>query len=223
MAESYVQVQPDSTGKKLRTYEHAVGANTVHEEVMQVAKADGTKINPAQEDGNLATIAGDTTSIDGKITACDTGAVTVSAALPAGANAIGKLAANSGVDIGDVDVTSQPSTLFLHDRKTYKTVRIDCNTNGNNTIIAAVASKVIKIHCWNLTAQGTVTGVFQDGAGGSDISKEYKFQDREGDNSAFAFAPAYHFKTSVNTLLNLSLNAAVTVTGTLIYSDDDAS
>jgi len=106
MAESYVQVQPDSTGKKLRTYEHAVGANTVHEEVMQVAKADGTKINPAQEDGNLATIAGDTTSIDGKITACNTGAVTVSAALPAGVNAIGKLAANSGVDIGDVDVTS---------------------------------------------------------------------------------------------------------------------
>jgi hypothetical protein len=31
---------------------------------------------------------------------------TIDAALPAGANAIGKLAANSGVDIGDVDVTS---------------------------------------------------------------------------------------------------------------------
>lgn len=31
---------------------------------------------------------------------------TVDAALPAGANAIGKLAANSGVDIGDVDITS---------------------------------------------------------------------------------------------------------------------
>lgn len=30
--------------------------------------------------------------------------------LPAGANAIGKLAANSGVDIGDVDVTSEPAT-----------------------------------------------------------------------------------------------------------------
>lgn len=47
-------------------------------------------------------IAGDTTSIDGKITACDTGAVV----LAAGSAAIGKLAANSGVDIGDVDVTS---------------------------------------------------------------------------------------------------------------------
>lgn len=33
----------------------------------------------------------------------------VRSALPAGANAIGKLAANSGVDIGDVDVTSLPA------------------------------------------------------------------------------------------------------------------
>jgi hypothetical protein len=33
-------------------------------------------------------------------------------ALPAGTNAIGKLAANSGVDIGDVDVTSLPATFF---------------------------------------------------------------------------------------------------------------
>jgi len=66
---------------------------------------------------HLATIAGDTTSLDGKITACNTGAVVISSgtitavtaisnALPAGTNAIGKLAANSGVDIGDVDVTS---------------------------------------------------------------------------------------------------------------------
>jgi hypothetical protein len=41
-------------------------------------------------------------SIDGKITACNTGAVV----LAPGSNAIGKLATNSGVDIGDVDVTS---------------------------------------------------------------------------------------------------------------------
>jgi|GEM_PF-6518573 len=34
------------------------------------------------------------------------GSVSIGSALPAGTNAIGKLAANSGVDIGDVDVTS---------------------------------------------------------------------------------------------------------------------
>lgn len=36
---------------------------------------------------------------------------TIDAALPAGTNAIGKLSANSGVDIGDVDVTSLPALV----------------------------------------------------------------------------------------------------------------
>lgn len=39
--------------------------------------------------------------------------VVIGAALPAGTNAIGKLAANSGVDIGDVDVTSVASVTQL--------------------------------------------------------------------------------------------------------------
>ncbi len=38
--------------------------------------------------------------------------VDIVGALPAGTNAIGKLAANSGVDIGDVDVTSVPADPF---------------------------------------------------------------------------------------------------------------
>lgn len=43
------------------------------------------------------------------------GAVTaITNALPAGSNAIGKLAANSGVDIGDVDVTSAVSATIDH-------------------------------------------------------------------------------------------------------------
>jgi hypothetical protein len=46
-------------------------------------------------DTDTGVIAGDTTSIDSKITACDTGAVV--------------LAANDGVDIGDVDVATMPS------------------------------------------------------------------------------------------------------------------
>lgn len=39
--------------------------------------------------------------------------VDVVASLPAGTNAIGKLAANSGVDIGDVDILSLPSDTFV--------------------------------------------------------------------------------------------------------------
>lgn len=62
------------------------------------------------------------TPTDGSVDANDIGMVAMTTdrklhvsvrdALPAGTNAIGKLAANSGVDIGDVDVTSVPADPF---------------------------------------------------------------------------------------------------------------
>lgn len=69
--------------------------------VTDSALPTGAATSAKQDTGNTSLA-----SIDGKLTACNTGAVTISAALPAGTNAIGKLAANSGIDIGDVDVTS---------------------------------------------------------------------------------------------------------------------
>jgi len=53
----------------------------------------------------LGTIDADTSALAGAVGGTEL-QVDVVAALPAGTNAIGKLAANSGVDIGDVDVTS---------------------------------------------------------------------------------------------------------------------
>jgi hypothetical protein len=47
---------------------------------------------------------------------------TIDAALPAGTNAIGKLAANSGVDIGDVDVTSLPNVTLAAGTNTNEVV-----------------------------------------------------------------------------------------------------
>jgi hypothetical protein len=57
--------------------------------------------------------AGGTVDID-QTTPGTTNGVQVNAALPAGTNAIGKLSPNTGVDIGDVDVTSvtPPSAVF---------------------------------------------------------------------------------------------------------------
>ncbi len=49
------------------------------------------------------------------VTAAGELSVSLITALPAGTNAVGKLAANSGVDIGDVDVTSFPSTVHSAD------------------------------------------------------------------------------------------------------------
>ena len=64
----------------------------------------GTNLNTSalalESGGNLATVAGAVSGTEMQ--------VDVVAALPAGTNAIGKLSANSGVDIGDVDVTTYP-------------------------------------------------------------------------------------------------------------------
>jgi hypothetical protein len=149
----------------------------------------GTNLNTSalalETGGNLATIAGDTTSIDGKITACNTGAVVISsgavtetnsaaiktavelidnaisgsemqvdvvAALPAGTNAIGKLAANSGVDIGDVDVTSVPGCLQGPGNPTIDSVSqvaINLTTGANQVLVSSAASKQIWV--WGVT------------------------------------------------------------------------
>lgn len=63
-------------------------------------------------------------------------------ALPAGTNAIGKLAANSGVDIGDVDVTSLP-------RGSSHYRNIDANAEDE---IKGSAGTLYWIHAMNLTA-----------------------------------------------------------------------
>lgn len=89
------------------------------------------------------------------------GAVTaITNALPAGTNAIGKLAANSGVDIGDVDVTSiaaganligdvslQPRTtggLTMHKTTSAATT--------NATSVKGSAGQVYNIQCFNVNA-----------------------------------------------------------------------
>lgn len=56
-------------------------------------------------EGLLTTIDADTSSLAGAVAGTEM-QVDVVGALPAGTNAIGKLAANSGVDIGDVDILS---------------------------------------------------------------------------------------------------------------------
>lgn len=66
-----------------------------------------------------------------------TGVVTLTGSLPAGTNAIGKLAANSGVDIGDVDVTSIiPGTGATNLGKA-----IDTATGATDTGVLALATR----------------------------------------------------------------------------------
>lgn len=55
MAESFVQVAPDSSGKLLRTETSTQGGNTVHQEVVTLADTSGNLINSGQLAGSIAT------------------------------------------------------------------------------------------------------------------------------------------------------------------------
>lgn len=85
-----------------------VSGTEVQVDVLTLPAVSGSVTCNAGTNLNTSALATEATlsTLNGKVTACNTGAVTISAALPAGTNGIGKLTANSGVDIGDVDVTS---------------------------------------------------------------------------------------------------------------------
>ena len=90
--------QPALTNKLLVTPDLPSGASTAANQTTIIGHVDGIE-------GLLTTIDADTGVLAGAVAGTEV-QVDVVAALPAGTNAIGKLAANSGVDIGDVDVTS---------------------------------------------------------------------------------------------------------------------
>lgn len=140
MADSYIQLPPQSTGEKMDTEEITVGANDVHRERIQVAGAGDTDIaavdatngldvdvtrsalptgaaTSAKQDtaaAILTTIDTDTGTIAGAVSGTEM-QVDVVAALPAGNNNIGdvdiaSIAAGDN-NIGNVDVASLPGTV----------------------------------------------------------------------------------------------------------------
>ena len=151
--------------------------------------------------------------------------------LAAGTNAIGKLAANSGVDIGDVDVLSLPALVRTTDSiaaalqtdaimngttaLTPKFAIIDAATSGDNTIVAAVASKKVRVIACLLVAAGTVNVRFESGASGTAKSGQMNLVANTG--FVLPFNPSGWLETASNTLLNLELSAAISVDGLLVY------
>lgn len=151
--------------------------------------------------------------------------------LPAGTNGIGKLTANSGVDIGDVDVTSQPARAATTDTITAKIATdaimngttaltpkfaiIDNATSGDNTIVAAVNPKKIRVLSLFMVASAAVTARFESGAGGTALTGQMQLAANGG--FVLPFNPAGWFETASNTLLNLELSGAISVDGSLVY------
>lgn len=90
---------------------------------------------------------------------------TVDAALPAGANAIGKLAANSGVDIGDVDVTSVAGTVTVGGVAAH-----DAAVSGNPVLTAGRASAAVPT---DVSADGDATDIWTLRSGAVAVQETY--------------------------------------------------
>jgi len=157
--------------------------------------------------------------------------VDVVAPLPAGTNAIGKLGANSGVDIGDVDVLSQPARDRTTDNQgvalqtdaimsdttvlTPKFAIIDHAVSGNNTLVASVTDKKIRVLAVMMVSAGDVTVRFEGGASGTALTGQMNLTTNSG--FTLPFNPVGWFETAVTTLLNLELSGSISVDGLLVY------
>lgn len=260
----------------------------VQVDVLASALPTGAATAALQTTGNtsLSTIAGDTTSLDGKVTACNTGAVVISSgtvtanlgatdnavldtiatnttglngcvggselqvdvvgALPAGTNAIGKLAANSGVDIGDVDVTSIAAgtntiggviaanqTDSAYDGTTSCTIKRKSGlaASGTTAILAAVAGKKFRILAFAAFAtSATATNIYLATTTDTDVLGDSSNPipvavDADGDNVAGFVLPwnpgGWTETSTANEALNLVLSAAQDVIYAITYIEVD--
>lgn len=152
------------------------------------------------------------------------------ATLPVSLASLPALAAGTN-NIGDVDVLTQPARAATTDTITAKlatdTIQngttaltpkfaaISASSSGNNTLIAAVSGKKIRVLRWHLSANGVVNAKFTDGAGGSDLTGPHYLTQYGGFGAAFC--PVGHFETTANTSLVLNLSGAVAVGGNITY------
>lgn len=98
---------------------------------------------------------------------------------------------------------------------------IDDATSGNNTIVAAVASKRIRVLSYVLVPAADVVVRFESGAGGTALTGQMTLLAEDGvvgPSSLSADCTHGCFETAAGSLLNLELSGAVSVDGHLTYA-----
>jgi hypothetical protein len=92
---------------------------------------------------------------------------------------------------------------------------IDFAGSGNNTLVAAVTAKKIRVLSVTLVVAGAVTVRFESGAGGTALTGQMSLAANGGFDAPFN--PHGHFQTAAGELLNLELSDAVSADGWLTY------
>jgi len=96
---------------------------------------------------------------------------------------------------------------------TPKFASISVSSSGDNSIVAAVTSKKIRVLSYVIVADAAVAAKFRNGT--TDVMGAASLSANGG--IAAPFNPAGHFETAATTVLNLNLASAVGVRGHLTY------
>lgn len=102
--------------------------------------------------------------------------------------------------------------------KTILTAVINCSTSGNNEIVAAVASKRIKVLAIVVNFAAAVSAKWR--SANTDLGGAMPFDVREG---YVVSSPNPVLQTVAGEALNLNLSGAVAATGWVAYHADDAT
>lgn len=100
-----------------------------------------------------------------------------------------------------------------------KRAAISVSSSGDNTIIAAVTGKAIRVLGVVLIGAGDVDVRFESGAGGTALTGVMSLA-ADGNGFVLPICPnedLYWFETAAGSLLNLELSGAVAVAGCIIY------
>ena len=110
---------------------------------------------------------------------------------------------------GDIYENNIQAILYV------KRVSLSASSSGDNTIVAAVTDKKIRVLSLTLSASAAVNVKFQSGAGGTDLTGLYYL----AANGGVVLPHNQHgwFETAASALLNLNLSAANAVGGCLTY------
>ena len=123
--------------------------------------------------------------------------------------------------LGPLPVNSYPASDFILVAGlalTPKFAAIDAAASGDNTIVAAVASKKIRVLAAFFTMTGTaVTIRFESGAGGTALTGQ--MTPTQGQTITLPFNPLGWFETTAGVLLNMELGGAQSVDGALVYCE----
>lgn len=92
---------------------------------------------------------------------------------------------------------------------------IDAASSGDNTIVAAVTGKKIRVVSLFYLAAGTVTTRFESGASGTALTGQMQHTAQTG--VVLPFNEDGWFQTAAGVLLNLELSTNVSIDGCLSY------